>query len=458
MKYMDADASYVDFSGSNIIEAGPADGYLLDGKAYAGLTEARIAFLHYATVRNILLTSELSHRAGNHAFRLGLNQWNYFLDYYSSSTKWNCTVEPYPSVLSTVATADHNGFYEFNAVGSEYTKGHENKLALYFTDDWQVTPRLNLYYGGRVEYYRMDLDQIPLSRYDGFHIGAVNPEGKRVEPVHVTKDKINYAATLQLKYNLNRHVGIQADGTVATRFPRINEYAGTGPTAEQYKRVVIPLIRGGVSYKNDWIDASSMVTFISKSNNIDQQNVTKPGTQEMKTVLLIYNIQTLGWTTTAEIDPFKRFHLHALFTWQKPVYKDYFIKSPFEGVPDLDADGNIVKEIPQILVELDPSYDITDRLRVWLSFRYFGKTYANLTDALYFNGRWETFGGIDWKVNKFLSVNVNVINILNQKGASGTISGAELLSKEEASKYANHYMSGNYLRPFTVEFGAKINF
>ncbi len=174
--------------------------------------------------------------------------------------------------------------------------------------------------------------------------------------------------------------------------------------------------------------------------------------------MLIYNIQTLGWTTTAEIDPFKRFHLHALFTWQKPVYKNYFIKSPFEGVPDLDADGNIVKEIPQMLVELDPSYDITDRLRVWLSFRYFGKTYANLTDALYFNGRWETFGGIDWKVNKFLSVNVNVINILNQKGASGTISGAELLSKEEASEYANHYMSGNYLRPFTVEFGAKINF
>ena len=458
LKYMGADAAYVDFSGSNIIDATPADGFLLDGRPYAGLTEARIAFLHYAKVRNVLLTSELEHRAGRHALRLGLNQWNYFLDYYSSSTKWNCTVEPYPSVLSTAATSAHGGFYEFNAVGSEFTKGNENKLALYFTDDWQVVPRLNLYYGARVEYYRMDLDQIPLARYDGFHIGDTDPAGRRVEPVHVTKDKINYAATLQLRYSLTKHVGLQADATVATRFPRINEYAGTGPTAEQYKRVVIPLVRGGVSYKNNWLDASSMVTFISKSNNIDQQNVTKPGTQEMKTVLLIYGIQTLGWTTTAEVDPFRRFHLHALFTWQKPVYRDYFIRSPFESVPDLDADGNIVKEIPQILVELDPSYNITDDLRLWLSFRYFGKTYANLTDALYFNGRWETFGGLGWQVNEHLAVNVNVINILNQKGASGTISGAELLSKEEAPKYANHYMSGNYLRPFTVEFGAKISF
>jgi hypothetical protein len=55
----------------------------------------------------------------------------------------------------------------------------------------------------------------------------------------------------------------------------------------------------------------------------------------------------------------------------------------------------IVKEIPQILVELDPSYNITNDLRLWLSFRYFGKTYANLQEALYFNGRWETFGGIN---------------------------------------------------------------
>ena len=76
-------------------------------------------------------------------------------------------------------------------------------------------------------------------------------------------------------------------------------------------------------YKNKWINLTSMVTYISKSNNIDQQNLTKPGTEEGKTVLLIYNIKTLGWTTSAEIDPFKGFHLHALFTYQKPVYKNY---------------------------------------------------------------------------------------------------------------------------------------
>ena len=112
----------------------------------------------------------------------------------------------------------------------------------------------------------------------------------------------------------------------------------------------------------------------------------------------------------------------------------------------------------QILVELDPSYNITKDLRLWLSFRYFGKTYANLQEALYFNGRWETFGGINWNVNKHLSLGATVINFLNQKGASGTINGSELITKEEAAQYAGNYMSGNYLRPFTVEFSASIKF
>ncbi|OKZ12243.1 MAG: hypothetical protein BHV75_05335 [Bacteroides oleiciplenus] len=83
---------------------------------------------------------------------------------------------------------------------------------------------------------------------------------------------------------------------------------------------------------------------------------------------------------------------------------------------------------------------------------------ANLTNALYFNGRWETFGGVNWKVNKHLSLGATVVNFLNQKGASGTINGAELLSKEEAGKFKDHYMSDNYLRQLTLEFSASLSF
>lgn len=470
-KYMNApEANYVDFGGSNISRATAADALFADGSQtpYEGLVEGRRTWLHFGKVQNALFTSELNKQAGNHKLRLGLNEWFYYLDYHSSSFQWTGTVSEYPQVLAHAGgNGERSKFWGFNELSPEYTKGYENKLAAYFTDNWQVSPKLNLYYGARLEYYRMAADQIPYGRYAGFHIGDTHtyagtegqpPYTEHIQPRRVVKDKLNYAATVQLNYHITRNFGLTADGTVATRFPRINEYAGTGPTEEQYKRVTIPLVRGGLFYRNKWLNLTSMVTYISKSNNIDQQNVTKPGTTQSKTTLLIYGIQTLGWTTSAEITPFKGFSLHALFTYQKPTYKDYFIRSPFEGVPDLNASGNIVKEIPQVLVELDPSYHITPDLRLWLSFRYFGKTYANLTNALYFNGRWETFGGVDWKVNKHLSLGATVVNFLNQKGASGTINGAELLGKEEAGKFSNHYMSGNYLRPFTLEFSASLTF
>ena len=479
-KYMNAPrANFVDYGGSTISQVSEADGYQLsDGSAYSGYIEGRRTWLHVGKVSNALLTTEISQQLNNHKLMIGLNEWYYHLNYYSSSFQWAGTVEAYPRTLSQMyvnpldptQTARRSETFGYNELSPEYTKGSENKLALYFTDEWKVSPKFKVFYGGRLEYYRMSAEQISTPRFSGFHMGNYNTyataDGSVVATEHsieaknVTKDKLNYAATLQLTYNLTRQFGLTADATIATRFPRISEYAGTGPTEEQYKRVTIPLIRCGIFYKNDWIDLSSMVTYISKSNNIDQQNLTKPGTTEGKTVLLIYNIQTLGWTTSAEINPFKNFHMHALFTYQKPVYKNYNASVTFSDGQSMGVNANnmIVKEIPQVLIELDPKYDITKNLNAWLSFRYFGKTYANLQEALYFNGHWETFGGINWNVNKKLSLGVSVINIFNEKGAKGTISGSELITKQEAGKYDGKYMSGSYLRPFTVEFSAGIKF
>ena len=264
-----------------------------------------------------------------------------------------------------------------------------------------------------------------------------------------------------MTYNMTKQFGLTADGTVATRFPRINEYAGTGPTEEQYKRVTIPLIRGGLFYKNNWLNLTSMVTYISKSNNIDQQNLTKPGTKEGKTVLLIYNIKTLGWTTSAEIDPFKGFHLHALFTYQKPVYKNYNASVTFDDGAQMsvNANGMIVKEIPQVLVELDPSYNITKDLRLWLQFPLFRKDVCQPSGSSLLQ---RPLGN----VRRYQ---------LERKQASVTGGNGDQLPEPERSQrhhqrfgtdhqrrsgqlYAGRYMSGNYLRPFTVEFSAGIKF
>lgn len=218
--------------------------------------EGRRTWLHFGKVKNALLTSELKKRVESHDLRLGLNEWYYRLNYHSSSFQWIGTVSEYPQVLNLRNADESSDKYRgFNELSPEYTKGYENKLAAYFSDNWQIGSKLNIYYGARLEYYRMFADQIPYECYVGFHIGDTHQytdsEGnviatEKIEPHKVVKDKLNYAATAQLTYKLTKTFGLTADGTIATRYPRINEYAGTGPTEEQYNRVTIPLIRGGL--------------------------------------------------------------------------------------------------------------------------------------------------------------------------------------------------------------------
>lgn len=175
---------------------------------------------------------------------------------------------------------------------------------------------------------------------------------------------------------------------------------------------------------------------------------------------LTYDIKTWGWTTDVVAHPLKGLDIHFLFTYQEPTYKKYETSITFSDgyVGTINATGNIVAELPKVLIEFDPSYMITKDIKVWTSFRYFSKTYANINDAYYFNGHWETFGGVNWQVNKKLGLGVSVVNFLNQTGAKGSIAGAELITKDDAKDIKNTLMTGSYLRPFTVEFTANIKF
>ena len=111
-----------------------------------------------------------------------------------------------------------------------------------------------------------------------------------------------------------------------------------------------------------------MVTYISKSNNIDQQNLTKPGTEEGKTVLLIIISKHWDGPHLPKSTRSKVFtctlcsRIRNLFTRTITQASHSTMVRKCLSTPN----GMIVKEIPQILVELDPSYNITKDLRPYL--------------------------------------------------------------------------------------------
>ena len=355
-------------------------------------------------------------------------------------------------------------FYDFNKNASEYYKGSENKLALYFTHDWDVTNKLNLYYGARLEWQKLKGENAAVKNANGdfvgrfadYYLGATAADGTKIAPADLSYNWLNYDFSVAATYKLTDNFGFTGDFTYIVQHPKFEAFApATLPNTDQ---ISVPLGRAGIYYNNSWLSLTSLFSYISKTNNNSTLNLQHGN--EIKAAPLAYDIQTWGWTTDAVAHPFKGFDFHFLFTYQKPTYKKFETSVTFNDgyVGNINATGNIVAEIPEILIELDPSYMITKDIKLWTSFRYFSKTYANINEAYYFNGHWETFGGLNWQATKRLALGCTVVNFLNQTGAKGSIAGAELITKDEAKGIKNQIMTGSYLRPFTVEFTASLKF
>lgn len=441
----------------------------IDGQltSYKGdYVQTRMSCLNSGDIDELMFTSELSKKFRTSTLRVGLNEWYYDIDYTSNTTMYDQSVPADGGYAVRLYDANKRNdyFYDFNKNASEYYKGHENKLALYITHDWDITPKLNVYYGGRIEWQTLSGENAAVrnangeyvGRFADYHLGAAASDGTVIKPTSLDYDWLNYDLTAAVTYKLTNNFGLTGDFTYIVQHPKFENFAPA--TLPNTDKISVPLGRAGIYYNNSWLSLTSLFSYISKTNNNSTLNLQHNG--EIMAAPLTYDIQTLGWTTDVVAHPFKGFDLHFLFTYQKPTYKKYETSVTFSDgyVGKINATGNIVAEIPEVLIEIDPSYMITKDLKIWTSFRYFSKTYANINEAYYFNGHWETFGGINWQVNKKLSLGCTVVNFLNQTGAKGSIAGAELITKDEAKQYDGHLMTGSYLRPFTVEFSASLKF
>ena len=441
----------------------------IDGQltSYKGdYVQTRMSCLNSGDIDELMFTSELSKKFRTSTLRVGLNEGYYDIGYTSNTTMYDQSVPADGGYAVRLYDANKRNdyFYDFNKNASEYYKGHENKLALYITHDWDITPKLNVYYGGRIEWQTLSGENAAVrnangeyvGRFADYHLGATASDGTVIKPTSLDYDWLNYDLTAAVTYKLTNNFGLTGDFTYIVQHPKFENFAPA--TLPNTDKISVPLGRAGIYYNNSWLSLTSLFSYISKTNNNSTLNLQHNG--EIMAAPLTYDIQTLGWTTDVVAHPFKGFDLHFLFTYQKPTYKKYETSVTFSDgyVGKINATGNIVAEIPEVLIEIDPSYMITKDLKIWTSFRYFSKTYANINEAYYFNGHWETFGGINWQVNKKLSLGCTVVNFLNQTGAKGSIAGAELITKDEAKQYDGHLMTGSYLRPFTVEFSASLKF
>ena len=431
-----------------------------DGNNYLGKVQTRRMLhfdgLEHSWMTNAALTGKSKDQ--RHNWRAEVDYW---LNHGGVSTSMYLFAHEAKKDPKLLLLNGNEGF-SYNSY-AEYYDGHEHKIFGLVSDEWNVNRRLWLYGGVRLEHLNVrGLAANDMNTGNARHIGfSLADEG--VVKNHFSDNHFNYAFIGSVRYAMLRGFGLQAEYSSAVTHSQLFHY-GTYHYPTQ-KGMTTNYFRGGIFWKNPWIDLTSQITHISMSNSQERPNLShvltkdvgdlKAGMSESFTQNYFYDIATLGWLTDAVITPVKGLSVHLMFTIRDPRYKNYKITPTFsDGVTETyDFTDKTITALSKTELEIEPSYRFS-KWRVWLSARYFSKQYINKTNSLYFNGRWETFGGVDFQLNKHINFAASVVNILNQKGASGTIPAADLIT--DPSLYKNYVMAGTFIRPFTFEFTTKL--
>lgn len=461
-KYKSSDFNHFTLSASGVVKNDNSYTYQ-DNSIYTGeYVQNRFFVYTYGKAKDWLTTLELhgSSKDRSHRWLGGAVFWYSKTNLKASTAIMANEVCHKPHLLYMPDGNGNRVSYKYANASGEYYEGNEIKSGIYLSDEWQLNSNLWLSAGVRLTYsgYRghaanniTDADGHTLTnntRVDGWYLNMPGVTRNRI-----TANNFEPSATFHFRYKLLDGFGLNGEGIFVRKHKQLENYAGadypyTKPS--DYK-----MARAGIYWNNSWMQLVSQLFYVTRSNYFLRNTMfwEVGGKEESQVVPLVYNVQTTGWNTDILMKPCKGLQLHGLLTLQRPVYKDYVLSAEFsDGVHTLDISNNVFSGLEEVLIELEPSYTY-GKWRGWCCARYFGKQYINKSNSLYLNPRWETFGGIDYSMSSALTFSLNVVNILNQTGANGSIGAADLIDKEHASKYVNWSMAGSYIRPFELSLG-----
>lgn len=444
----------------------------MDGTEYKGNAQSVLVLGSRRTPTQTFMSQfDVAKKTGNHDWKIGLQESYYNVDkFVTETTQYFQEVGSNPRKIrkfnynSSAGTWKPEGVTYNDATGNyndnlslEYHNGHENKLAIFLYDKWNVSPSLTLKGGARLEYHTVRGDRLDRSQYNpetGLPYTTI--DGPKIQ---ISDNWLKKAFMLDAVYKLSNKLGLLAEVGYNEQAGQLESYSsGSDP---ELKKSQVPEAGFGLYYNHPMISLVSKATYIKRNEYRSTVNFSNPNNpSQIARPMTHYDIETIGWTTDAIITPFKGFALHLLMTLQSPKYKNFAGSVTFAdgSVSNYDFSDKTVTGISKLLIEIDPSYTYKD-LKVWTSARYFDKGYMNKPNTLQYASRWETFAGVNYKLSKNIELSCTFVNLLNQKGATGSITDGDLiLTKEEAEKKNNTIISGTYIRPFTMEFGLNYKF
>jgi len=426
---------------------------LSDGTPYNGDIQNRVVSIVDARSLDVTALFEAGKKWARHELDLGLELAKVHQYERTSATRMAHTVsaDPVRLYMDGQETWGHN-------MNSQYVSGYRNVAVVYGFHNWNVTDRFFVKTGVRVRALNQSCDgahnldgDVSNSKTDGFYL-----KNGVAKVTNVTLNRLEGHATLYGTYRLAKGLYLMGEGFYSLTNKAMSYFKTTN--VPSLKAIGNAMGRGGLMYQNSWMNVTGMVSYITCWNCAATVSVTEQinGQSETQDYTAQYGMGNLGFNLDGNVH-WGGFNLHLMCTVQDPKYKNYDNTFVFSdgSTKTISYNGKYATGISRVELEIDPSYTYKD-WRFWLSARYFSRQYASRTNLAYFNGRWETFGGVDWNVIKGLKLSLNVVNWLFQTGPKGSIDSVDTIS--DPADLQGILMAGKYMRPFEVDLSISYKF
>lgn len=331
---------------------------------------------------------------------------------------------------------DPNGTAGLGRAGFAVNNIVQSQLAGFFAHNWQITEKLNLDWGVRVDNMHVKgtnflseagvgsttggIDANPLTIYDNYSTST----GKALK-YDKTLSFVSYSGALNYKFS--NHYALYARFSQGKKAPDLAYYiaattefavADLNPTAQDLKQAEI-----GFKMNNQKNLRLNITPFYSLLSNIATrvlaQNVdgTYYNTPSVLNSMETYGVEfEANWTIT------KNFSVRAVTTVQKATAKEWKIwvtgaNGPGDDVTQ-DFSGKKADNNPNVMITLAPTYSYGKFYAV-LNYKYMGARPANVPNTFTLPGFSQFDLNMGYDFTKKLSVSASINNILNGKGVMG---------------------------------------
>lgn len=345
------------------------------------------------------------------SFDLGANNLTlgaYFAD-YSMADRWSLgnlllmDVRDQPRRLLLPGVTDPLGFtqYSFFNLIADYDA---TAWSLYASDEWQATNTLRFDFGVRYDTQdikasisnagNVDLDGNPATRYDNATSQAGNGRRRLDEDFDATGFSIGF------NYEITDRHAIFGHYTDAAKLPHFDDVRNGVLVEDNVTNMEL-------GYKTSLERLALFATlFETEFDNVPFQDILANGA----TVVRRAGTRTRGIELEGEFQPMQTLNIRFSATWQDPQYTD------FNGSV-VDNTGNTIRRIPEIMGRITPTWYFMDsRGRVYLTYSYFGRRFANDENTIELPSYSKVDAGVMFDVTEGLSVQLSGDNLTDEVG------------------------------------------